>query len=157
MEDLIKEYWGLCPASPTGLIFIRKRHGSKFKVGDAACNYINNQGYYTGQLGGKSILAHRAVFFLQHGYWPLEVDHIDGNPLNNRTDNLRGVTSSENSHNTLGRGYYLHKQTGKYNAYIKLHGKRKSLGLFATEQEARAAYLSAKRVLHPTAPKRCYA
>lgn len=157
IEDLIKEYWGLDNTSPTGLVFIQKRRGSKFKIGDVACNCINKRGYYVGMLGGKLMLAHRVVFFLQHNFWPIEVDHIDGNPLNNKISNLRAVTSSENSHNTLGRGYYLHKQTGKYNAYIKIRGMRKSLGLFATSQEARSAYLRAKRELHPTAPGRCYA
>lgn len=157
IDKLVSSYWAIDEASPSGLVFIRRRRGSKSDVGDPACNCVNKRGYYVGMLGGRLLLAHRVVFYLKYGYWSVEVDHIDGNPLNNATDNLRAVSSAENSHNTVGRGYYYHKQSGKYVAYIKLNGKRIGLGSHTSEETARQAYLEGKRKYHPTAPGRCYA
>jgi len=52
--------------------------------------------------GGKqhSLLAHRVIWLLVHGEVPpegMEIDHIDGNPENNRIDNLRVVSHTENA------------------------------------------------------------
>lgn len=44
---------------------------------------------------------HRVVWLLCHGRWPTQIDHIDGNPLNNRVENLREVSQSENDANRL--------------------------------------------------------
>ena len=39
---------------------------------------------------------HRAIWAMEHGYWPNEVDHIDGDPQGSRPKNLRDVTHREN-------------------------------------------------------------
>lgn len=46
----------------------------------------------------------------------------------------------------------IEKSTGKYRAQIKLEGKQHFLGRFNTPEEATAAYLEAKKRLHPTSP-----
>jgi len=48
----------------------------------------------------KHYKTHRLVFLMFHGYMPEEIDHIDGNPLNNKISNLRPATRSEQLCNT---------------------------------------------------------
>lgn len=96
------------------------------------------------------IRGHRLAWFLHYGTLPNNsLDHIDGNKSNNRIDNLRDVTNQQNQFNrTTAKGYCWHKPTNKFIAYIKSNGKKKYLGLFETEQEARNAYLKAKEIYH---------
>jgi hypothetical protein len=79
---------------------------------------------------------HRLVYFMHTGEWPEEVDHIDGNPKNNRIENLRACTHKQNlrntgnfSHNTSGvKGVTWQEDRKKWYAYITIDGKMKSLG-----------------------------
>lgn len=80
----------------------------------------------------RILLVHRAVFAIHHGYWPGEVDHIDGNTHNNRIENLRAVTRALNtvnrkkliSNNTSGyTGVSFSKACGKWQARVKFNGR----------------------------------
>lgn len=97
-----------------------------------------------------AIRGHRLAWFLYYGCLPKnQIDHIDGNRLNNKIDNLRDVTNQQNSwNNTKAKGYFWHKPTNKFRAQIGINGKVKYLGFFQTEQEARNAYLKAKETYH---------
>jgi len=84
----------------------------------------------------------------------LEVDHIDGNRLNNQRSNLRLATSSQNKmnrgprkDNTSGyKGVSWHKQNNKWSARIMANGKYLSLGLFENILDAARSYnLAAKK------------
>ena len=100
-----------------------------------------------------NILAHRLAWYIYKGIMPKDqIDHIDRDRTNNLETNLRDVTRSENQHNRKAKGYYFEKSTGKYYAQIKLNGKQHFLGRFNTSEEATAAYLEAKKRLHPTSP-----
>ena len=90
---------------------------------------------------------HRVVWALHHADpGELEVDHIDGNPSNNRLDNLQAIPHQKNqTRMDRGRGYHR-ARSGKWTAQIQVAGERKHIGTFDTEEEARAAYLSAKAV-----------
>ena len=81
-----------------------------------------------------------------------EADHINHMTLDNRRSNLRIVTNQENNQNRKAKGYSWHKRCKKYEARIVLDGNLKHLGSFNTPAEARAAYLAAKRIYHPSAP-----
>lgn len=80
------------------------------------------------------------------------VDHIDGNGLNNTRGNLRLCTIAENLHGIMRgprgrsryRGVSWHSATGKWEARISVRGKRISLGLFSSEEDAAIAYDMAK-------------
>ena len=81
------------------------------------------------------------------------IDHINGVRHDNRRSNLRIVTPQENSHNyPSAKGYYWNKRDRTYQAQIKIDKKLIYLGLYNTEDEARAAYLAAKKIYHPTSP-----
>lgn len=119
------------------------------------------KGYGQVRIDGKTYQTHRIVWLLVHGEWPDgEIDHKDRNPMNNRIENLRVASSSENSHNHgLQRnnssgypGVSFHKPSKKYQAYIKVDNKIIYLGLFNTAEEAYRAYQLAKIKYHPTSP-----
>lgn len=118
----------------------------------------NALGYKRIRIHGKYYYCHRLAYLYMYGHMPTGVvDHVDGNPSNNSIDNLRCVNKSQNSQNikkshidsTSGfLGVWLHKQTGKYVAQITKQGKRLSLGLHETPEQAHNAYVIAKRVMH---------
>lgn len=86
----------------------------------------------------------------------IDIDHRDGNSLNNRRANLRLATHAQNQHNrkayatnTSGyKGVSYYRPTGKWVARIELKGKCKGLGYFFTPEAAHAAYIAAAKELH---------
>ena len=113
---------------------------------------VNNHGYHQVQIGDRKYRAHRLAWFYTYGEWPrCDVDHIDGNRLNNRTANLRLASRSENvansklgSGNTSGvKGVKQRQDTGRWEARIGFKYKLRYLGLFDTIEEAQAAYMKA--------------
>jgi hypothetical protein len=90
-------------------------------------------------------LAHRLAWFHVTGHWPIgEIDHINGDPLDNRYCNLRIATRSQNNMNSKGkpskkgmpRGVRWHAQTSKWNARICCNKKVLSLGYFTAIEDA---------------------
>ena len=68
----------------------------------------------------------------------LVVDHIDGDTLNNRRSNLRHITQQQNLWNTPSyKGYYFSKDRKKWRVEVRENGKKKVIGNFETEEEAR--------------------
>jgi hypothetical protein len=105
----------------------------------------------------RSYLAHRLAWLWVHGEWPRNhIDHIDGNPANNAIANLRDVDRSVNlqnrkraTRNNVAGVLGVRIRNGRFMAEISINGKSKSLGRFETKEEAHAAYIAAKRSLHP--------
>jgi hypothetical protein len=88
------------------------------------------------------------IWFLIRGESPTKmIDHIDGNKLNNRIENLRLVSQRENCMNQKihrnGRlvGATFHKNSGKWRSDIKINNKQLWLGIFKTPQLAHEAYM----------------
>ena len=98
------------------------------------------------------LLLHRliAYYFIDNPDDKEMVDHIDGDPLNNRISNLRWASRSENNHNQhSAKGYTWNKRSRKWQAKMQIDGKVRGLGYFDTEEEARAAYEAASKKHYP--------
>lgn len=139
----------------TGRFYWRQRRGSAVAGQEAGC--VNALGYVVIRFDRRLELAHRLAWLHVHGEWPPEeIDHINGNPADNRMDNLRLASHAENgrnvrkhSDNASGfKGVHLHKQTGRWRARIKINGVSKSLGLHDSAQSAHIAYCRAAEVFH---------
>ena len=117
-------------------------------------NTGNKDGYNRIKVDGKLWLRHRIVVGAFNKQFDInniehQVDHIDGNKINNAFENLRVVTNQVNQFNNhVAKGYSWNKARGKWEAYIKVNGKKKNLGFHDTEGAARAAYLAAKEKYH---------
>lgn len=92
----------------------------------------------------KHVRMHRAIVGAAPG---VMVDHINGNTLDNRRENLRVCSNSDNQKNrhrangsSRFKGVCWNKQSNKWQAGIKLNGKSKHLGLFGSEEDAARAY-----------------
>lgn len=141
----------------TGLFLWIENISSKARAGHPAFATRKANGYLFGRTLGYSILSHRAAWLLTYGTWPKgEIDHINGDKTDNRIDNLRDCSRSENQHNRPRysnnksglKGVSWHKQKMKWRAVIALHGKSKHLGLFDDKLDAFEAYKSACSELH---------
>lgn len=106
-----------------------------------------NSGYRYFSLNGKSWLLHRAIYTMHHGLPNKEVDHINGDKLDNRIENLRPATSSQNKHNARPRGgnskhkgVYWNSKDKRWRAQASLNGTVKYLGNFKNETDAAQAY-----------------
>ncbi len=121
----------------------------------ARVGYLNGR-YIKTKVGGKPWQLHRLIFLYHHGYIPQIVDHIDGDPLNNRIDNLRECTISQNCMNHKLRvdsssghtGVTWDSQTNKWKAYISFDKQRKDLGYYISKADAIAARKEAESLFH---------
>ena len=94
--------------------------------------------YRTITINGKPNSAHRLAWIYVTGVKPIQIDHIDGDGVNNIFSNLRSVTNLENSKNHRQRkdnssgqvGVGICSTTGKFRARIYDNGKEVSLGRF---------------------------
>ena len=95
--------------------------------------------------------AHRLAWLHYHGEWPDgQIDHINGDTLDNRIANLRVASQSENQGNRCAQRSAtglkgVSKNGNKFAASIRKDGKARYLGLFDTPEEAHAAYMKAAR------------
>ncbi|QHZ58617.1 hypothetical protein M655_024935 [Brevibacillus sp. NSP2.1] len=107
----------------------------------------------------RSFSLHRYLFDFPNG---MVIDHINGNPLDNRRNNLRVVSHQENIQNRWGAnadnestgilGVYFRKDTGKYRAIIGFNNKIIHLGTYETIEEAIAARRQAEKLLFKCSP-----
>ena len=149
--------------------FYRKkgRGGEKggSKAGTVHTHITTGKQYVKVKFNDKLYQIHR-VIWAWHGYSlepNQEIDHIDGNSLNNRIENLRAVTPKQNSENRKSanknsksgeKGVSWAKNVKKWRAQIQNNGKVKNLGFYENIEEARAARIAAEKECFTHAPSR---
>jgi hypothetical protein len=139
----------------------RERRGGRANAGSwAGC--VKEEGvcgklkrYWLVSIDSKKYRVSRIIYFMSYGIdpYPMEVDHINRNSLDNTINNLRigdnalqGQNQGIRSDNKSGvKGVSWHKQTSKWRAYIKVDDKQKYLGLYTTLKEAAEARNAAVR------------
>jgi hypothetical protein len=148
-QERLKELLSYDPE--TGVFTRRVDHGKLFKAGDVAGGLRGGK-YCTVGVDYHRYQMHHVVWLYVYGVWPTEeMDHINGDPFDNRLANLRPATRQENArnlrlprHNTSGaKGVYWAKRAKKWVANIQTGGKCRYLGSFDLLESAKLAYEAA--------------
>ena len=153
--DAMKSSWHL----KDNQICWSRKAGPK-NIGDLVGMSVSNYGYRNVFLTiNKKLVGFReanVVWFLMYGEWPyLEVDHIDGDPQNNKAKNLRLASRSDQCKNRVSgktgranKGVYKRSYGNKWSAQIWVDGVCQNLGTYDSEQEAIKVRKLATEVMH---------
>ena len=155
-QERLKELFDYDPGTGNFIWKVNLR-GRFAKIGNVAGGPTKD-GYKNLCVDQHRVLLHRMVWLYHHGFIPPnEIDHINGIKDDNRIENLRLATRTENLQNTkkarskytnlFGVGYSNRDKV--FVSSIRANGKRIHLGTFKTAEEAHAAYLAKKKELHP--------
>ena len=134
-----------------GKLWRKWERGGKWREVDMSKSN-GSDGYVKVRFKGELFMAHRIVYSLFHKIdlpADMEIDHANGNKIDNHICNLELVTRSGNQQNQYKHrngklvGCYFHKDRQKWIAKIQINGKQKHLGCFPTEIAAHQAYLDA--------------
>ena len=137
-------FWKI-PAGGQGCI----KAGSKAGV-------THKNGYKSVRVKNVMLKQHRVIYMMFHGSIPKTIDHIDGNPSNNRIENLREATASQNmrnsrkqTRNTSGvKGVSWHRSKNKWIASCGLNGKLIHIGYFEEINDASDAVMKFRKEHH---------
>ena len=159
-QKRLREVLSYDPCSGVFIWYDQYGKGKNQSSGSVA-GHKNSKGYLCITVDGNIYKAHRLAWLYMTGEWPKEViDHKDTVKDNNKFDNLREATLSENAQNQIkpsrnnksGRlGVTWDKKQEKWAATICINGKNRRLGRFHDPDVAHAAYLAAKATHHPFA------
>ena len=142
----------------SGLFVWRVNKRGRFARHGTLAGSKDSRGYIRLTLDQKFHYAHRLAWFYMTGDFPSCIDHINANKSDNRICNLRIATSAENQQNRTQSS--RNNKSGllgvspfgdKWRATIYLNNKQIYLGLYLTKDQAKDAYLKAKRKFHPYA------
>jgi len=161
---MVQRAFRYCPR--TGQFWFRERPADWFRSpavakswnarfgGKPVAQTYHQRGYHLLTFRNRKIRAHRAAFACELGHWPYgEVDHINGDPADNRWSNLRVCSHRLNRVNTGGWknsssrfvGVSWHRMAGKWMAQYNADGVNHYLGLYDSAMEAARARDAAVR------------
>ena len=135
--------------------FIRRITLSSRAIAGSRVGAPNSEGYRFVKIDGILYRCHRLAWLYVTGEWPEnQIDHINGNRADNRFENLREATTSQNSHNRRGPnvdnrsgalGVCWHKAAKKWHARIAVECRRIDLGFFDDFADAVSARRAAEK------------
>ena len=134
------------------------KHHKSLNGQEAGCPVVNQNGktYWNIKINNKRYKRGRLMFLYVYGGFPNPcVDHINGNSLDDRIENLREATVIENAWNHKKRKRRIdlpmgvrNMANGKFQARISYKGKQLHLGVFDTPDEAKAIYETKRKKLY---------
>jgi hypothetical protein len=136
-----------------GVLVWKKKTARYVVIGKKAGDYKSNYGQVN--IYGVAYLLHRVIYKMFYGIEPNYIDHIDGDPKNNRIENLQAVTQSKNirkgrrseSRNKSGfKGVSFRPNRNKWRARITIDKKEICLGHFVNYEDAIKARLLADKI-----------
>lgn len=139
MADLhfSKEYLHTLFDYKDGVLYWKQdRLANKIKGKKTGC--FDGKGYLQVKINNILYKNHRIIYKMFHGILPKVIDHIDCNPNNNKIENLREASNSQNQYNskistrnTTGfKGVEWNKRLKKWTVRIQVNGKRKYFGCY---------------------------
>ena len=135
--------------------------GRVIKAGEPAGTSGGHKYVRIGFFGYRNY-AHRLAWLYVYGEFPKHnIDHVNGNGLDNRIANLRNATQGENTQNASIRsdnksgftGVHFHAKTGKWVSSIRANKCSHYIGIYPTKELAYEAYLAEKEKLHTFNPR----
>jgi hypothetical protein len=125
-------------------------------VGCKPKEITRSQRYVSTKIKGQHYSVHKLIYLWHTGIWPEQLDHINRNTIDNRIENLREASSSENasnrklfSTNTSGaKGVSWHKARNKWFVYVDQNKRRKNIGYFDDLEFAELVAIEARNKYH---------
>lgn len=138
-----------------GHLYWKVDRGSN-QLKNTKAGWLSGAKNYDVMFENKTYKAHRLIYAFHHGFFPKEVDHIDGNPLNNQITNLRAATHSQNMQNAKLRkdnisgekGVIWCKKLKKWRVTCVLNKKQYYGGTFKNIAEAIESVRKLRKELH---------
>ncbi len=151
-QDYLKELFSY----DDGWLYWKVDKGLKRLAGKKAGSIQKITGYWRVKIDGKEYLLHRLIFLYHHGFLPEYLDHINGNPLDNRIENLRKATISQNGFNTRKyknnksgvKNVFWYSRAQKWIARIRVNGKNVFHQQCDTVEEAEALLKEVRHKYH---------
>ena len=134
--------------------------GAAGKIGTVVGSYpkktTRSWRYAVTKISGEHWCVHKLIFLWHHGYVPEQLDHINRDTLDNRIENLREASSTQNacnrgkfSNNTSGaKGVFWHERSQKWFVYVDVAKKRHNIGYFEDFELAELVALEAREKYH---------
>ena len=141
-QDQIKQFFDY----KDGGLYWKIYKGPRAQIGDRA-GCLMKKKYRIIRFNDILYYEHRLIWFFHHAYLPEEIDHINRVKTDNRIENLRDVSHSQNmmnqkikNHTSKYKGVHWHKCAKKWRSRIRMNGERFYLGVFNSEDKAAEVY-----------------
>ena len=116
----------------------------------------NNNGYFVANIGNKIYLYHRLIFLFHYQLLPKMVDHINHNKTDNRIENLRAATNTQNQQNSRLRkdnasgvkNVHWHSSTKRWRVVLRVNKKKVWVGEFKDFELAKNVAIEARKNYH---------